>query len=45
MTTSEFLNLHPAVQCTIVVMGTLFLLGVILAWYSDFWNNISNRKK
>lgn len=33
-----FQNLHPAVQCTIVIVIGFIIIAVILAWFTDFWN-------
>ena len=41
---SGFTSLHPAVQCTAIIVGALALLGFYLAIFTDFWDNISMRK-
>ncbi|HMW11042.1 MAG TPA: hypothetical protein PJ987_11430 [Bacteroidia bacterium] len=39
-----FLQLHPAVQCTTIIVGALAVSGFYLALFTDFWDNISRRK-
>ena len=41
---SGFASLHPAVQCTAIIVGALTLLGFYLALMTDFWDNVSRRK-
>jgi len=38
-------KLHPAAQVALIVMMGIFFTSFYLAAFTDFWNNISNRKK
>lgn len=40
----SFYNLHPAVQCTLIICAFLAITTLYLAIFTDFWDNISRRK-
>ena len=45
ITNEGFTSLHPAVQCTAIIVGAALIFSLYLLVFSDFWSNIYEKRK
>lgn len=37
-------QLHPVAQVTFIIVGGIVILGIFLACFTEFWDNIATKK-